>query len=130
MLEIDAIVDRIGDLEAILPDDKRLNCAVYHRGVPEIGKNDDPRWNCNQRRIFGPHDELDGITWSLADRPPTSPAGVAALLTYATEHSKAGYEWPLWRHEFVDGRYKGYFEQNWRADILAAAAQTLSKLAA
>ena len=38
VLEIDAIVDRIGDLEAILPDDKRLNCAVYHRGVPKSAK--------------------------------------------------------------------------------------------
>jgi hypothetical protein len=39
-------------------------------------------------------DEVNAIPWNLATTPPTTLAGVAAVLRFANEVEDAGLEWP------------------------------------
>ena len=39
-------------------------------------------------------DEVNAICWKLATTPPTTLAGVAAVLRFANEVEHAGNEWP------------------------------------
>src|SRR5580704_3976404 len=87
------------------------------------------RATANQTEYWAAADATDGISWSFVDRPPTSPAGLAAILTYADEHESAGREWPNRRHYFTAaGTYDQIVEQDWRRTIKAAVISVLQSL--
>jgi hypothetical protein len=128
-LKIKEVCDRMGQLEAAIPKDRQLNYHIYDRGT-DVGANDDPRWTAIQGEYWAAADEWDEIAWLFVDRPPTSGAGVAALLAYAAEHEAAGYEWPDCRHHISEnGQYLGFTEEDWRSSLMAAIIPALAKLA-
>jgi hypothetical protein len=60
--------------------------------------------------------------------PPTTVAGMIALLRYAKEYTEDGYEWPDCRHQFENGAYLGYINEQWESSLINAAAVGLSQV--
>ena len=67
----------------------------------------------------------DDLSWGFLDKPPTTVAGVAALLTYAEEHLAAGYRWPDNRAYYDDGE-----DVDWQRGLMKTMGLTLQRLAA
>jgi hypothetical protein len=113
------ICSRMGRLEGEIPEDRRKSWMIYDRGT-DVGKNDDMRWLVVQAEYWAMTDHVDEIAWSFIDRPPTTVAGIIALLRYATEHEEKGWEWPNRRHAFEHGVWTGYTEEDWKVSLLPA----------
>ena len=129
VIQLDVICDRMGKLEENIPDDCRIHYGIWDRGT-DVGKDDDPRWTAIQAEYWVASDEKDAIAWSFVDRPPSSVAAAAALLAYADEHEKQGYQWPDSRHNFSEtGRYLGCTEEDWRSSVSTALATALATMA-
>jgi hypothetical protein len=126
-MAIDDVCHRMGDLEEQLPDDRCKNYFIHDRGT-DVGNNDDPRWTNINQEYWESVDRHDAIAWSFIDRPPTTVAGVIALLRYAKEFTDAGYEWPDSRHHFDNGLYAGRTDEQWETSLISAAAVGLSQL--
>jgi hypothetical protein len=121
--------ERMSALERTIPDELRRQFYISDRGT-EVGKDDDPRWTTAQAEYWAAVDEKDAIAWSFVDRPPTTAAGVTAILAYADEHEAAGHEWPDSRHYFTAiGTYDRLVEEDWRASLVKAIALMLQRLA-
>lgn len=67
---------------------------------------------------------LDVLIWSFIDQPPTTVAGVAALLTYAEEYLADGRQWPDNRSYFDGGD-----DVPWEQALLRTAGSALQRLA-
>jgi hypothetical protein len=118
----------MSELESELPEERRKAYMIFERGT-EIGKDDDPRWTANQTEYWAAVDAIDEIAWSFVDRPPTSAAGLAAILTYADEHEAAGREWPNRRHYFTaGGTYDQLVEEDWRQSLKGAVISVLQSM--
>jgi hypothetical protein len=128
--ESEAICHRGSELSEAIPLERRKHYGIWHRGT-DVGKDDDSRWTTFEGEYWAASDEMDAIAWSFVERPPSSVAGVAALLAYAAEHEEQGYEWPDRRHNFSEsGRYVGSTEEDWRSSMMAAVASALAKIGA
>jgi hypothetical protein len=125
---VDDISSRTSELESELPEERRKAYMIFERGT-EIGKDDDSRWTANQTEYWAAVDAIDEIAWSFVDRPPTSAAGLAAMLTYADEHEAAGRELPNRRHYFTAaGTYDQIVEEDWRQRLKAAVISVLQSM--
>lgn len=126
-LSVNAILNQTLEIQRELPEDCRKSFFISDRGT-DVGQNDDPRWTANQSEYWTAEDNLDAIAWSFIDRPPTSVMGLLALLSYAMEYTKDGYEWPDCRHHFENGTYRGYIEERWEESLIGAAAIGLAQV--
>jgi hypothetical protein len=68
---------------------------------------------------------IDDLTWSFIDQPPSTVAGVAALLSYADEHLAVGRAWPDNRGYYDDGE-----DIDWQHGLVRAMGATLHRLSA
>jgi hypothetical protein len=128
-IQLEAICHRMGKLEEEIPNERCKHYGIWDRGT-DVGKEDDPRWTALQAEYWVADDEKDAIAWSFVDRPPSSVAAAAALLAYADEHEKQGWEWPDSRHNFSEtGRHLGCTEEDWRSSVSTALATVLATMA-
>jgi hypothetical protein len=93
------------ELERVLPDELTRSCLSYH--TPTIVETDAPEWIAAERAVHAIHDAESVAICEMAGVVPTTLAGVGALLSYAAEYSKRGFDWP--DLESGDGR-SGSFE--------------------
>jgi hypothetical protein len=75
----------ISSLNGIIPEERRENWHVVHRGT-NIGQNDDPRWTAAQNAYWASSDEMDDAAVALLNCEPTSIAGAIGLMRYIIEH--------------------------------------------
>jgi hypothetical protein len=66
--------------------------------------------------------EVNAVCWKLANTPPTTLAGVAAVLRFANEVEDAGLEWP---HTDTIGAEGGHYQL--RATMAAAVEAIIRK---
>jgi hypothetical protein len=81
------------DLDDTLPATEKKTC--FCRGEPLIGIiGDDPRWIDTQVRFQEIYSREDDLEDRLLHEPPTTLAGVVALLRYVHDHAIWGRGWP------------------------------------
>jgi hypothetical protein len=67
---------------------------------------------------------FDEIAWSFVERPPTTVAGIAAVLKYVIEHRERGFQWP-------DGPpliENDVHYHDWEIHLIRAAGNALSSM--
>jgi hypothetical protein len=122
-LMVEEICRRMNGLEEAIPDERRRNYHIRHRGT-DIGKDDDPRWTSIQQEYWTASDALRGVAWSFCDQPATSIEGMCAILAYAVEHEELGWEWPDSRHEFSSaGIWVGSIDEDWRLSLMKSLSR-------
>jgi hypothetical protein len=82
--EWSAMGDELADLERAIP--LGLRRSDDWTGGGDIVEGDDPRWIDFIRRYAAASNAMEGAGFDLIDSPPTTVAGVAALLSYMVEH--------------------------------------------
>ena len=92
-------VDRHCKLESKLPEKKRRSDTSRE----SIVETDDPRWIEAERQLDLTCDAETDAAWALFEAPPTTRAGMLALLEHAVAHEAAGHLWPeKWRHSLLE----------------------------
>ena len=71
-----------------------LHRAFDRDATRQKQKQDATGWTAAQKRREAASDVADTAAMALAETPPTTIAGVAALLRYAHGYAKAGNQWP------------------------------------
>ncbi|UGY23551.1 hypothetical protein HU675_0037280 [Bradyrhizobium septentrionale] len=92
----------VRELDGLCPEQAVLEKEIPHQhrksdlwcGELTIDPSDDPRWIdlFTKYRDLGDKEGAAAIELVLVE--PTTLSGVLALLTYASEHTQAGYVWP------------------------------------
>ena len=85
------------DLEESLPRDRKRSRIFGSMPSDDdvIVATDDPRWIASERAYFVASEAADELAMALLEIRPTSVAGAAALLRYATEYVDDGHLWPV-----------------------------------
>jgi hypothetical protein len=118
---LDRVCHRLSDLEPQIPEDRRKEYRVDHRGT-DVGANDDLRWTAAMAAYWAADAAETEAAWALAHAQPATLAGAAALLRYAHEFEAGGCEWPNEPQE-EDGR------EDWNCAFHRTIAVALAALA-
>jgi hypothetical protein len=114
-----------GELERTLSETERQT-FFYAGEVKTVIPTDDPRWIQTEFELDRIYRLKDGIAFRFLDEPPTTIAGVAALLRYAYEVAADGG--PAWPDRFPDDP-PGEHNYDWSLFLHRSLADALESIA-
>lgn len=120
--EYEAACEQYSDMELSIAKPQRK--GVFNANGVTVDTGDDPRWTEACIRFHHAYEVADTIAFQLANAEPTTIAGVAAVLKYASEFTEKGHLWPDEYSSFTDDSVC------WEHQLNRTLASAVARLAA
>jgi hypothetical protein len=112
-------------IASLAEDDTLTRIDAHRRAVQHLDALAQQQTIDSSPELVAANKVYDDLTWSLIDQPPSTVAGVAALLLYCEEHLAAGHGWPDNRDYYDDGA-----DIDWPHGLIKAMGARLQMLSA